>query len=165
YHYLWLEDLRLEARHVFGALDRQLAAECAGALAGGADHPRDSDPRFQDRPAGHHRDRAGGHHDRADSALHRVSDHLSDPGPVPPGLECLPLETGVDVHAGLPDRRVPERFAWLPGADGPGYRSAPRRLGYSKSVRAPWTPANWAEARRDAAAPGRSIALAGNSTK
>src|ERR1019366_1321111 len=94
-----------------------------------------------------------------------VSDHLSDPGPVPPGPECLPLETGVDVHAGLPDRRVSERFAWLPGADGPGYRSAPRRLGYSINVLAPSSPAELAEALRDAAAAGRSIALAGNSTK
>src|SRR5450759_1841463 len=54
YHYLWLE-----APHVFGPLDRQLAAERAGALAGGTDHPRNSDPQFQNRPAGHRGDRAG----------------------------------------------------------------------------------------------------------
>src|SRR5450759_3699171 len=160
YHYLWLE-----ARHVFGPLDRQLAAERAGVLAGITDHPRKSDPQFQNSPAGHRSDRAGGHHDRADSAIHRFSDHFSHARPVPAGLECPALETGVDVHAGLPDRRVPERFGWLPGADGPGYGSAPRRVGYSINVLAPSSPAELAEALRDAAAAGRSIALAGNSTK
>src|SRR6478672_10954051 len=97
YHYLWLE-----AVHV-GPLDRELVARRAGALAGGADHPGNSDQQFQNRAAGHRRNRAGGYHHWADSEIHRVSDHLSHAGPVPPGLECPPFETGVDVYAGLPD--------------------------------------------------------------
>src|ERR1039458_2697861 len=159
YHYLWLE-----ASYVFGALDCQLAARRAGPWAGGADHPRNSNSRFRRRHAGHHRDRGGEHHHRADSAIHRVADHRSYPGPVPLGPECLPPETGVDVHAGLPDRRVPQRLARLPGADGSRHRSSPRRLD-SVTMLAPSNPAELAEALRDAAAAGRTIALAGNSTK
>ena len=45
-------------------------------------------------------------------------------------LKALPVETGVDLHAGLPDRRLPQCPAWLPGADGPRHRVAPRSLGY-----------------------------------
>src|ERR1039457_419248 len=156
YHYLWLE-----ASYVFGALDCQLAARGTCAVAGGADRSRNSAPRFRRCHAGHHRDRGSKHHHRADSAIHRVADHRSHPGPVPLGSECLPPETGVDVHAGLPDRRVPQRFARLPGADGPRYRSAPRRLD-SIRVLAPSNPAELAESLRDAAAAGRTIALAGN---
>src|ERR1039457_1094548 len=96
YHYLWLE-----ASYVFGALDCQLAARRAGPLAGGADHPRNSDPQFPRGPAGHHRDRGSEHHHRADSAIHRVADHLSYPGPVPLGSECLPPETGVMFTPGF----------------------------------------------------------------
>src|ERR1039457_65355 len=158
YHYLWLE-----ASYVFGALDCQLAARRAGPLAGGADHPRNSDPQFPRGPAGHHRDRGSEHHHRADSAIHRVADHLSYPGPVPLGSECLPPETGVDVHAGLPDRRVPQRSARLPGADSPRYRSASRRLD-SISVLAPSNPAEFAEALRDAAADGPPPPRPGNPT-
>src|ERR1035441_10234893 len=99
YHNLWLEApslaggpisgwrpyLWLEARYVFGPLDRELAAGRAGALAGGTDHPRNSDPQFRNGHAGHRDDPPGGHHHRTDSAIHRVPHHLSDPGPVPPG--------------------------------------------------------------------------------
>src|ERR1035441_7847474 len=159
YHYLWLE-----ASYVFGALDCQLAARRAGPLAGGADHPRNSNSRFRRRHAGHHRDRGGEHHHRADSAIHRVADHRSYPGPVPLGPECLPPETGVDVHAGLPDRRVPQRLARLPGADGSRHRSSPRRLD-SVSVLAPSNPAELAEALRDAAPAARQPPGATNPTK
>src|ERR1017187_7792035 len=131
YHYLWLE-----ASYV-GPLDSELAARRAGALAGGTDHPRDSDPQFRNGHAGHRDDRPGGHHHRADPAIHRVSHHVSHAGPVPPGFERPAVEAGVDVHAGLPDRRVPQRPGGLPGADDPGYRVAPRGVGYSINVLAP----------------------------
>src|SRR5260370_11240234 len=159
YHYLWLE-----ATHV-GPLDSQLAAERPGALVGGTDHPWNSDSQFRNGPAGHRGARAGGHHHRADSAIHRVSDHVSHAGSVRMGLEGRPVETGVDFHAGLPDRRVPQRPAWLPGADGPRYHIAPRSVGYPISVLAPTNSAELAEALRDAAAAGRTISLAANSTK
>ena len=100
-----------------------------------------------------------------DSAIHRVSDHLSHAGPVPPGLECPPFETGVDVYAGLPDRRFPQCIGRLPGADYFGDCFAQRSLGYSINVLAPSNPTELAEALRDAAAAGRTISLAGNSTK
>src|SRR5260370_23339467 len=159
YHYLWLE-----ATHV-GPLDSQLAAECPGAVAGGTDHPRNSDSQFRNGPAGHRGARVGGHHHRTDSAIHHISDHVPHAGPVRMDLEGLPAETGLDVHAGLPDRRVPQRPARRPGADGPRYRVAPRSLGYSISVLAPTNPAELAEALRAAAASGRTISLGGNSTK
>src|ERR1022692_3252344 len=161
----WRPYLWLEALYVFGPLDRELAAGRTGALAGGADYARNSDPQFRHRHAGHRDDRPGGHHHRADSAIHRVPYHVSHPGPVPPGAERPPLETGVDVHAGLPHRRVPQRPGRLPGADDPRYRFAPAGMGYSINVLAPSNPVELAEALRDAAAAGRTIALAGNSTK
>src|ERR1039457_4244740 len=155
--------LRLEALYVFGSLDRELAARRAGALAGGTDHPRYSGPQFWNGHAGHRNDRPSGHHHRAHSAIHRVPHHLSDPGPVPPGAEFPPPETGVHVHAGLPHRRVPQRPAWLPGADDPRYRFTPAGVGYSINVLAPSNSAEMAEALRDAAAARRPIALAGSS--
>src|SRR5260370_855108 len=159
YHYLWLE-----ATHV-GPLDSQLAAGRPGALVGGTDHPWNSDSQFRNGPAGHRGARVGGHHHRDESAIHRVTIHVSHAGRVGVGLKGLPAEPGLDVHAGLPDRRVPQRPARRPGADGPRYRVAPRSLGYSISVLAPPNPAELAEALRDAAASGRTISLGGNSTK
>src|SRR6516164_7848309 len=81
------------------------------------------------------------------------------------GLESMPVETGVDLHTGLSGRGVPPCAARLPGAHRPRHRVAPRSLGYSISVLAPTNPAELAEALRDAAAAGRTISLAGNSTK
>src|ERR1039457_3037901 len=151
--------LRLDTFYVFGSLGRELAARRTRALAGGTDHPWYSDPQFRNGHAGHRNDRPGGHHHRAHSAIHRVPHHLSHPGPVPPGAECPPPETGVDVYAGLPHRRVPQRPAWLPGSDYSGFLFTPAGVGYSKNMLAPSNPAEMAEARRDAAAPGRTIAL------
>src|SRR4051794_21542383 len=101
YHYLWLE-----AMHV-GPLDRELVARRTGALAGGTDHPWNSDQEFQNRAAGHCCNRAGGYHHWTYSSFYRLSDHLSHAGPVPPRLECDPFEAGVHVYTRLPDRRFP----------------------------------------------------------
>src|ERR1035437_5616046 len=82
YHYLWLE-----APYVFGALDPELAVERAGALAGGADHPRNSYSKLWHRAGGHRGARVGGHHHRTSAAFHRVSDYVSHARPLPVGAE------------------------------------------------------------------------------
>src|SRR5262249_60888715 len=86
-------------------------------MAGGADYSRNSGSQLPGGVAGDGRDRAGGCDDRTDSALHRLSDHLSHAGAVPAGAERGAFETGVDLHTWLSHRRLFECPGWLAGAD------------------------------------------------
>src|SRR5262249_51064228 len=158
YHYLQTGASRVS--FVARLATAQLARQRTRALPDGAADAGLRDTRIWHRDDRDDRARARRLDAGLCSEIRSIADHLSYAGTFQLGDQRPYAEGHLDVHARIPCR-------WMPARD-------PRRVGagdcqhapaHGPLMLAPSTPAELAEALRDAAARGQTIALAGDSTK